>query len=157
MVLAQTAANMRDIFLANSVDGLSYFELAVPAREQGIHFWVCKRERDCTRLLQVQRLKWFFSQLAMPGIFCSGPSIAMWISIWTAESMYIFAWVRTPGHRLLYLREEITWQKAVALGCCRAGRVKTHLLRLGAGEVWRLETPRECGGVHAEAWSVPPL
>lgn len=77
MDLAQTAANQRFFFfLVNSVDGLSQFELAVPAGEQRIHFWGCKRGRDCTNLLQVQSLKLFFSQVAMPGIFCSGFSVA---------------------------------------------------------------------------------
>lgn len=136
----QTAVNLRDIFLINSVDGLSHFELAVPSWEQGIYFWVCKRGRDCTRLLQIQKLKLYFSQLAMPGIFCSGPSIAIWISIWTAASIYIPTWVRTGG--LLYLHEEVAWQKAVALACCRGGRIQRHLLRLKAGEVWRLKTPQ---------------
>lgn len=37
--------------------------------------------------------------------------------------MNISAWVRTAGHRLLYLPEEVAWQQAVVLGCCRAGKV----------------------------------
>lgn len=110
----------------------------------------------CTRLLEVQRLKGFFSQLAMPVIFFSEPSIAMWISIWSAENMYTCAWMRTAGHNLLYLHEEVIWQKAVALGCCRAGRVKRPILRLRAGEVWRLET-QGVWRVHAEVWCVPHL
>lgn len=69
-------------------------------------------------------------------------------SLLQAQSYLVFL---TSGRKIYPMR------KAVAQSCCRAGRVRRHLLRLRAGKTWRLETSRKGGRGYAEVLPVPAL